>query len=88
MPGGSIRIDDAVDPQRAATQLEGHAERRADHREVEVEAEELKASDAEQVSDALLVVAEIEVAAARDDGERGGDERALAASRHAGLVAT
>jgi hypothetical protein len=33
-------------------------------------------------------VAEVEVAAARDDGKGRGDERALAASRHAGLIAT
>jgi hypothetical protein len=88
VPGGSIRVNDAVDPQRAAAQLQRHAERCTDHREVEVEAKELKTSDAEQVADALLVVAEVEVAAARDNGKGRCDERALAASRHGGLIAT
>jgi hypothetical protein len=87
VPGGSICIHDAVDPQRAAAQLQGHPERGADDGEVEVETEELKTCDAEQVADALLVVAEVEVAAPGDDGERRRDHGALASSGHGALVA-
>ena len=85
--GRPVRIDDAVEPQRAAAQLHRHAERSADDGQVEIEPEELQASDAEQEPDAFLVVAQVEVAASRNDGQRGRRERVLRTPDHIALVA-
>src|SRR5439155_8654540 len=75
--GGAVRIDDAVCPQRAASELHRHSDREPNDAEVEVETEELQAQDADQVTDALHVVAEVEVAHARDHGQQRSDARVL-----------
>src|SRR5260370_10600615 len=55
--GGSVRVNDAEKPQAAAAELHRHAHRGSDHGQVKVGAEELQASDADQVRNALALVA-------------------------------
>lgn len=88
MLGGAVGIDDAEQPQAAAAELHGHTDGGPDHGEVEVGAEELQASDAEQVGDPFHVVAEVEVTQARDDGQGCGQGRTLSRSYICGLVRT
>jgi IS30 family transposase len=86
--GGPVCVDDAKEPQAAAAQLHGHAYGCADHGEVEVSPEELKAANPDQVGDAFHVVAEVEMAEARDDRKRGGESRALSRAAILALVRT
>src|SRR5260370_32466447 len=76
--GGSVCIDDAEEPQPGAAELHRHSDRGPDHAEVQIEAEELQASDADQVGNPLHVVAEVEMAEAGDDRQGGRQGGALA----------
>lgn len=71
---GSVRVDDAEYPQAAAAKLHRHPDGGADDRQVQVETEELKASNPDQEAEAFQVLAEIEVSEARDyrEGRRQG----------------
>lgn len=74
MLGGPVRVDDAVGPQRSASELHRHTDGGPDHSEIEVEAEELQTDDPNEIGNSFHVVAEVEMAAARDDRKRGGSQ--------------
>src|SRR2546425_857156 len=85
--GGAVGIDDAEDPQGAGAELEWDPDRQADHARVKAQVEQLKTAYAQQKAEALQVVAEIEVAQARHDGQGRGQPRALARPSDRGGVA-
>src|SRR5260370_13206634 len=84
--GGSVCIDDAEEPQPGAAELHRHSDRGPDHAEVQIEAEELQASDTDQVGNPLHVVAEVEMAEAGDDRQCGRQGGALARLAIYGLI--
>src|ERR1700730_10256532 len=69
-PGGPVSVHDAEYPEGARPELQWHANRRADHAEVEADVEKLEATDADEKPDAFHVVAQIEMAAPGNDRER------------------
>src|SRR6266849_3658179 len=75
--GRPVCIDDAEEPQPGAAELHRHSNRGPDDAEVQVEAKELQASDADQVRDPLQVVAEVEMPEPWDDRKGGREGRAL-----------
>src|SRR5439155_1757066 len=70
-----------------AAKLHRHSNRGTDDRQVEVEPEELKAADTQQVREAFHVVPEIEVSQPGDDGQ-GRRERGILAWPDSGRVVT
>src|SRR2546426_11889094 len=85
--GGAVGTDDAEDPQRAGPELEWDPDRQADHARVKAQVEQLKTAYAQQKTETLQVVAEIEVAEARHDGQGRGQPRAFARPSDRGGVA-
>jgi hypothetical protein len=75
--GGPICIDDAEEPQPCAAELHRHSNRGPDDAEVQVEAKELQASDADKVRDSFQVVSEVEMPEPGDDRKGGREGRAL-----------
>jgi len=84
---GSVRVDDAEYPQAAPAKLHRHPDGGADHREIKVETEKLKARNPDQEAKAFQVLAEIEVSEARNYREGRRQGRTLARSGDRCVVA-
>src|SRR4030088_2741905 len=81
-----IGVNDAEEPKSTAADLKRHSDNRADDAEIEVEAEEFKAADSDQVGNPLLVVPEVEMPQAGHDCKRGGHQGILPSSKRGSLV--
>jgi hypothetical protein len=85
---GAVRVHDAEEPERPATDFQRHADDGPDEAQIEIETEKLEGADADEKCDAFLVVSKVEVPASRNHRQRGSEQRVLGALGPADLVAT